>query len=217
MTGGQPGATFDDEVLIVRRRWESEETGFAVLDSDRGGDEIVLVGTIAHLEERERVRVAGVWQDDRRYGLQVKVSRAEPLPPSGATALIAYLRRVKHVGGVRAARLFDRFGDEVLDAFDRDPAAAFRSLGLSPRRTNEALRSWSALRSTRTLHLLLAPHGLTWLVPRIVAEYGDRAHEVVRRRPYDLTSVFGVGFHTADRIARAGGVPRDSPARTRAA
>jgi exodeoxyribonuclease V alpha subunit len=217
MSDGEPGAAFDDEVLIVRRRWASDETGFAVVDSERDGDEIVLVGTIAHLEERERVRVAGVWQHDRRYGLQVKVSRAEPLPPSGETALIAYLRRVKHVGGVRAARLLERYGDDVLDAIDRDPASAFRSLGLSPRRTNEAVRSWNALRSTRTLHLLLAPHGLTWLVPRLVKEYGDRAHEVVRRRPYDLTSVFGVGFHTADRIARAGGVPVDAPARTRAA
>jgi exodeoxyribonuclease V alpha subunit len=217
MIDGEPGTAFEGEVLIVRRRWASDETGFAVIDSDRDGDEIVLVGTIAHLEERERVRIAGVWQDDRRYGLQVKVARAEPLAPSGEAALIAYLRRVKHVGGVRAARLLDRHGEDVLEAIDRDPAVAFRALGLSPRRTNEAVRSWHGLRSTRTLHLLLAPHGLTWLVPRIVKEYGDRAHEVVRRRPYDLTSVFGVGFHTADRIARAGGVPADAPARTRAA
>src|SRR5215213_3053439 len=136
MIEGEPGAAFEDEVLIVRRRWASEETGFAVLDSDRGGDEIVLVGTIAHLEERERVRVAGVWQHDRRYGPQVKVARAEPLPPSGETALIAYLRRVKHIGGTRAARLLERYGDDVLDEIDRDPAAAFRRVGLSPRRTN---------------------------------------------------------------------------------
>jgi exodeoxyribonuclease V alpha subunit len=208
---------FEGEVLIRRRRWASEETGFAVLDAERDGDEIVLVGTIAHLEERERVRVAGVWQDDRRYGLQVKVASAEPLPPSGETALIAYLRRVKHVGGARAARLLERYGDDVLDAVDRDPAAAFRGLGLSGRRVEDAVRSWNALRSTRALHLLLASHGLTWLVPRIVKEYGDGAHDVVRRRPYELTSVFGVGFHTADRIARASGVAVDARERTRAA
>ena len=183
MIDGEPGAAFEAEVLIVKRRWASDESGFAVLDSERNGDEIVLVGTIAHLEERERVRVAGVWQNDRRFGPQVKVARAEPLPPSGETALIAYLRRVKHVGGTRAARLLDRYGDGVLDEIDRDPPLAFRSLGLNPRRTNEAVRSWHALRSTRTLHLLLAPHGLTWLVPRIVKEYGDRAHEVIKRRP----------------------------------
>jgi exodeoxyribonuclease V alpha subunit len=216
MIEGTPGTAFDDEVVVRRLRWASDETGFAVVDAERDGDEIVLVGTIAHLEERERVRIGGVWQDDRRFGMQVKVATAEPLAPSGDAALIAYLRRVKHVGGVRAARLLDRYGDGVLEEIDRDPHTAFRRLGLNPRRANEAVKSWNALRSTRALHLMLAPHGLGWLVPRIAKHYGDRAHHVVAARPYELTSVFGVGFHTADRIARAGGVAADSPARTRA-
>jgi exodeoxyribonuclease V alpha subunit len=216
MIESTPGTAFEDEVLIRRRRWASDETGFAVIDAERDGDEIVLVGTIAHLEERERVRIGGVWQDDRRFGLQVKVATAEPLAPSGDAALIAYLRRVKHVGGVRAARLLDHYGDGVLEEIDRDPHTAFRRLGLNPRRANEAVKAWNGLRSTRALHLMLAPHGLGWLVPRIAKHYGERAHHVVAARPYELTSVFGVGFHTADRIARAGGVAADSPARTRA-
>ncbi len=217
MTDGEPGTRFEDEVVIRRRLWASDESGFAVIDADRHGDEVVLVGTIAHLEERERVRIVGVWQDDRRFGMQVKVATAEPLAPSGDDALIAYLERVKHIGSRRAGRLLARHGAAVLEAIDRDPHAAFRSVGLNPRRTGEAVSSWNALRSTRALHLALAPHGLAWLVPRIVKHYGGAAHDVIRRRPYELTSVFGVGFQTADRIARAGGVAADSPARTRAA
>ena len=214
---GTPGAAFDDEVDVVRLRWSSDETGFAVVDADRDGDEIVLVGTLAHLEPRERVRVRGTWQEDRRFGLQVHVREAAPLPPSGDAALLAYLKRVRHIGAGRAGKLLDRHGDGVLAAIDRDPGAAFRWAGLNPRRVNEAVRSWDALRSTRALHLLLAPHGLAWLVPRIEKEHGERAYGVVRERPYDLTSVFGVGFATADAIARAAGVAADSPARARAA
>ena len=88
---------------------------------------------------------------------------------------------------------------------------------LLPKKVNEAVRSWNGLRATRALHLLLAPHGLAWLVARIHARYGDEAHLVVRERPYELTSVFGVGFQIADRIARAADVPADSPGRARAA
>src|SRR3954447_1325471 len=216
MTEGDPGAAFEDEVVVRRLRWTSEDSGFAVIDAERDGDDIVLVGPIGHLEERERARVAGVWQDDRRFGLQVKVAVAEPLPPSGEAALMTYLRRVRHVGTTRAARLLDRYGEGVLEAIDRDPRGAFRRLGLNPKRASEAVRSWHGLRSTRALHLLLAPHGLAWLVPKLAARYGELAHEMVRDRPCELTSVFGVGFHTADRIARAGGHPPDSPARTRA-
>ncbi len=214
---GTPGAPFEAEVAIVRLRWSSDETGFAVVDADRDGDELVLVGTLAHLEARERVFIRGTWQEDQRFGLQVRVREAEPLPPSGDAALLAYLKRVRHIGAGRAQKLLDRHGEEVLAVIDRDPGAAFRWAGLNPRRTNEAVRSWDALRSTRALHLLLAPHGLAWLVPRIEKEHGDKAFAVVRERPYDLTSVFGVGFATADAIARAAGIAADSPARARAA
>src|SRR4051812_19112331 len=216
MIEGIAGTPFEEEVLVRRRRWASDETGFAIIDADHDGDEIVLVGTIAHLEERERVRVSGQWQDDRRYGLQVKVVTAEPIAPTGDAALLAYLKRVRHVGTTRAERLLDLFGAAALDVIDRDPRAAFRRLGLSPGRVNEAVKSWDGLRSSRALHLLLAPHGLAWLVPRIERHYGPRAHRVVREHPYELTSVFGIGFHTADTIARSLEVPADSPARTRA-
>ena len=191
MIDGEPGTAFSDEVVVRRLRFTSEDSGFAVIDADRSGDDVVLVGTIAHLEERERVRIEGTWHDDRRFGMQVKVRVAEPVPPTGEEALIAYLKRVKHIGGGRAARLLERYGDGVLEAIDSDPAGAFRGVGLIPQRTNEAIRSWNKLRSTRALHLLLAPHGLAWLVPRIAAEYGDRANVVVKSRPYELTCVFG--------------------------
>ena len=210
------GTPFTGEVVVRRRRWASAETGFAVLDGESEGDAIVLVGALAHLEERERVRVSGVWQDDRRFGLQVRVATADPFGPAGETALLAYLRRVRHVGAARAARLLAAHGEDVLAAIDRDPDAAFQAAGLGGRRAREAVAAWHGLRSTRALHLLLAPHGLAWLVPRIAAHYGEQAHVVVRERPYELTSVFGVGFQTADRIARAGDAPLDAPGRTRA-
>src|SRR5215212_1165268 len=217
MIEGTPGTAFEGEVVVRRIRFAGEDGGFAVLDAERDGDELVLVGPVAHLEARERARIRGTWQDDRRFGMQVRVATAEPLAPSGDAALLAYLKRVKHVGPGRARQLLDRHGPGVLEAIDADPHGALRAAGLNPRRTNEAVRSWHGLRSSRALHLQLAPHGLAWLVPRITQEHGDRAHLVVRERPYELTSVFGVGFRIADAIARAGGIPRDAPARTRAA
>jgi exodeoxyribonuclease V alpha subunit len=209
---------FNAQVTVRRTRFANQATGWAVVDAmDEDGDEIVLVGPLHHLEQRERVHVVGTWQDDSRFGLQVKVTQADPLPPSDAEALLAYLVRVRHVGPKRAASLLDRYGEAgVLEAIDRDPAAAFRRAGLSGRRAREASQSWDALRVTRRLHLLLAPHGLAYLVTGIRREFGDAAHRVVRERPYELTSVFGVGFHVADRIAQGAGIPRESPERARA-
>ena len=218
MVEGEPGSRFEGEVVVERVRFVAADSGFAVVEAERAGDEIVLVGPLSHVEAGERVAVEGVWQDDRRFGMQVRVGRAEPLAPSGSKAVMAYLERVRHVGPGRAAKLLARFGeDEVIDAIDADPPRAFASVGLSLRQAGEAARSWDALRSTRALHLLLAPHGLAWLVTRIDKHYGPRAHRIVREEPYELTSVFGVGFAIADRIARAAGLAAESPARAAAA
>jgi exodeoxyribonuclease V alpha subunit len=217
MVEGSPGTRFEDEVVIDRVRFAAADTGFGVVEADRDGDEVILVGLIGHLEAGERVAVTGTWQDDKRFGMQVRVDAAQPVAPSGPKAVILYLERVKHVGPTRAARLYEQYGDAVLDAVDADPRGAFKAAGLGARQATEAARSWDALRSTRALHLLLAPHGLAWLVPRIDKHYGPTAHRVVREEPYELTSVFGVGFLIADRIARATGVVADSPARTAAA
>jgi exodeoxyribonuclease V alpha subunit len=210
---------FDADVTVRRTRYASDATGWAVLDADDdGGDHLVLVGPLTHLEARERAHVIGTWVDDSRYGLQVKVTEARPLPPADAEALGAYLRRVKHVGSKRAQALVDHFGEaSVFEAIDRDPRAAFAAVGISSGRAAEAAGSWNALRVTRQLHLLLAPHGLAYLAKRISEHYGPPAYRMVSENPYELTSVFGVGFLLADRIARATGAPVDVRARARAA
>jgi exodeoxyribonuclease V alpha subunit len=210
---------FDAEVTVRRTRYASDQSGWAVLDADgQDGAPLVLVGPLVHLEERERAHVIGTWVNDSRYGPQIKVSQARPLPPQDAQALVAYLRRVRHVGTKRARDLVTRFGPEaVLDAIDRDPDAAFATIGLRHARGEEAAASWHQLRVTRQLHMLLAPHGLAYLCGRIHEHYGSTAHRVVGEQPYELTSVFGVGFLIADRIARGGGVSADGPARERAA
>lgn len=211
------GTPFAAEVTVRGQRFANEDSGFAVLDADADGRHVVLVGPLAHLEARERASVTGSWVRDPRYGPQVRVREAHPLAPTDEAALVAYLRRVKHVGPRRAAALFAAHGEGVLSAIDADPRRAFARAGLSAARAGEAARSWDALRATRGLHLLLAPHGLAHLTGRIHRHYGDRAYRVVAERPYELTAVFGVGFPTADAIARGVGVPPDSPARARAA
>jgi exodeoxyribonuclease V alpha subunit len=210
--------SFDAEVTIRRTRYASETTGWAVIDaSDADGGSVVLVGPLIHLEERERARVIGTWVDDSRYGLQVKVSEARPLPPADADTLIAYLRRIKHVGLKRAALLVERYGaGAVIESIDSDPEGTFAAVGLRAGRAAEAAAAWNGMRVTRQLHLLLAPHGLGYLVKRVHTEYGSTAHRVVSQQPYELTSVFGVGFAIADRIARAGGIAAGAHARARA-
>ncbi len=209
---------FDDEVTAQRFRYRDEDAGWAVLQASVGdGDEITLVGPLAHLRQGERARILGSWVEDPRYGRQVKVAQAEPLDPADAESLATFLRAVKHIGPKRAERLIAHFGaPDTLRAIDDGPSRALAAAGLSRRALAEAVSSWDELRAQRNLHMLLAPHGLAYLSGRLVQAYGDGAARMVRDRPYELTSVFGVGFAIADRIARGLGCPLGDPERARA-
>jgi exodeoxyribonuclease V alpha subunit len=211
--------SFDAEITIRQVRFANPDSGWAVLEAaERDGTPVTLVGPLVHLEERERARVRGQWVNDSRYGPQVKVEEARPLPPEDPQALVVYLKRIRHVGSKRALELVDRHGAaHVLDAIDADPAAAFAAVGLRHLRAEQAADSWRELRITRRLHLMLAPHGLAYLATRIHEHYGNGAHEILTGNPYELTSVFGVGFAIADRIARAAGGLEDGSQRERAA
>ena len=195
--------SFDAPVTIRHIRFANDQSGWAVLDAaGPDGTPVALVGPLVHLEEGERARVVGEWVDDSRFGRQVKVSQASPLPPEDREAVLGYLRRVRHVGLHRAQTLVDRYGAaEVLDAIDADAETVFASIGLRGQRAAQAAGSWRELRVTRRLHLLLAPHGLAYLAGRIHEQHGARAHELIAADPFELTSVFGVGFAIADRIA----------------
>ncbi len=211
--------TFDDEVTVRYVRYANEQTGWAVLEAAAAdGSPVALVGPLVHLERGERARILGAWVNDGRYGRQVKVAQARPLPPEDLETLVGYLRRIKHIGAKRAVELVERFGlAEVLDAIDRDPPAAFAAVGLSRHRAQEATESWQGLRVTRRLHLLLAPHGLAYLAGRIHEHYGSEAYALLSDDPYALTSVFGVGFAIADRIAHATSAAANPAQRERAA
>ena len=147
------GAPFAAEVLIRFQRFANPETGWAVLDAEHDGDAIVLVGPLAHLEVRERVRVEGTWQHDKRFGPQVRVATAAPVGPSGEAALRRLSRRVRHVGRARAEQLLRAHGEDVLEAIDRDP------LGRVPRGRAEpaARRRGGALVGRAALHPRAAP------------------------------------------------------------
>jgi exodeoxyribonuclease V alpha subunit len=209
---------FDSEITVRRTRYLSPDAGWAVVDAaGDDGEDVVLVGPVGHLEEHERAHVVGRWVEDSRYGPQVQVAQAIPVSPIDAESVALYLRRVKHVGIKRAERLIDTYGaDQVLGVIDADAHRAFAAAGLRGEALAGAQASWERLRSTRRLHLLLAPHGLAYLVGRIHETYGDAAHRTVSENPYELTSVFGVGFAIADRIARGSGMLVDDPERIRA-
>jgi exodeoxyribonuclease V alpha subunit len=204
-------------VEVTAVRYALEEGDFAVLAgiSDEG-EEVVLTGALAHVHAGESVDVAGAWRRHPRHGPQFAVERVRVREPASEAALLAYLGSVKHVGPRGAAWLLDRHGPEaVLDAIDRDPERALRDVpGIGRQRIRAAVRSWEEQGALRAVRLFLESHGVpAAAAARIYRELGPGCVELLRTDPYAITEVEGIGFATADALARALGTPPDAPAR----
>src|SRR6266568_5008992 len=78
--------------------------------------------------------------------------------------------------------------------------------------------AWAAQKAIKEVMLFLQGHGVsTTYAVKIYKQYGDQAIDVVSRNPYQLAAdIFGIGFVTADTIARNLGIAADSDFRYQA-
>jgi exodeoxyribonuclease V alpha subunit len=110
------------------------------------------------------------------------------------------------------------FGTDILRVIEEEPGRLIEVPGLGPKRTNMIATTWEEQKLIKEVMVFLQGVGVSIsLAVRIYKKYGDASISVVRNEPYRLASdVWGIGFKTADTIARSVGIPHDSPARIKA-
>lgn len=195
-------------------RWSGDD--FAVLAAlTDDGEEVTLTGPLAHVHEGETLEVGGTWKEHPKHGRQFAVERVRIAAPASEDALLSYLASVKHVGPTGAAWLLEHHGAAVLEAIDRDPGGRLGEVpGIGKRRLPQAVESWERRGGERAIRLFLDEHGVpAAAASRLIRALGPGAIEQLRSDPYAATEVEGIGFATADALARALGVPEDDPAR----
>jgi len=210
------------EGIVERITFESPTSGFRVIKVAVEGrsDWLAVVGSFPPTAVGARVRVRGRIEQDRAHGPQLRAESLIELAPKTLAGLEKYLASglVKGVGEKLAKRIVEAFGLEALRVLDETPARLREVDGLGEKRAAAVERAWREQRALRDVMVFLQSHGASAaLAIRVVRRYGSRAIETVSREPYRLAlEVRGVGFKTADRIAKAIGVAADSPERMQA-
>ncbi len=202
---------------VMGIRWSVADGDFAVLDAvSDDGEAVVLVGALGHVREGESVAAGGGWRCHPRHGWQFSVQRARILEPVSDAAVASYLESVKHIGPRGAALLVERHGaGEVIAAIDRDPEGVLRGVpGIGVRRLGAAVQSWRDQRELRELRLFLDTHGVDAAsAGRIARHFGAGSIARLQREPFVICELDGIGFATADALARALDTPLDAPDR----
>src|SRR5918911_3718234 len=215
-----PLATLDG--VLERITYANEETGYTVarVTTGRSSDLLTVVGNLLGAQPGESLRLQGRWTSHAQYGRQFQVETYTTVLPATIQGIRRYLGSglIKGIGPRMAERIVDHFGPATLQVIEEDPKRLVEVPGLGPKRTAMITAAWAEQQAIKEVMVFLQGVGVsTSLAVRIYKQYGDASIAVVKNEPYRLASdVWGIGFKTADTIARAVGIPHDSPARVKA-
>ncbi len=207
---------------VLRITYENDKTGFRVLRvavSGRAEPE-PWVGVFQAAPPGSRVRATGRYVKDAKHGEQLKVETLITVAPSTLGGIERYLGSgmVPGIGPAYAKRIVEAFGMDTLGVLDRTPERLAEVPGLGARRMGSVVQAWEKHRAVGAIMIFLQQHGVSpSLATRIYKRFGPRAIDEVTKSPYRLAlDVWGVGFKTADRIARSVGIGADAPERAQA-
>ncbi|MQM27302.1 SF1B family DNA helicase RecD2 [Glycomyces albidus] len=212
------------EAVLERVTYANEETGYTIARASpaRGGQDLVtVVGPLLGAQVGESLSLTGRWSSHPKYGRQFEVWSYRTVLPATVQGIERYLGSglVKGIGPKTAAKIVAHFGTDTLDVIDADASRLAEVPGLGPKRTKAIAAAWEEQRAIKEVMVFLQSVDVsTSLAVRVYKQYGDASIGVVKNEPYRLANeVWGIGFKTADAIARAVGIPEDSPERIKAA
>lgn len=215
--------------VVERITFHNEENGYTVAKLTPENSpfhqfgqthEVTIVGTLASINVGESVELGGRWTLHGDYGKQFVVEQMRAVLPATIAGMEKYLGSglIRGVGPVTAKRIVKHFDVATLDVIEQTPERLLEVPGVGRKRVQMITQAWAEQRAIKEVMIFLQSHGVsTSLATKIYKHYGDDAIAVVRQDPYRLArDIFGIGFLTADKIARALGLPADAPQRVAA-
>ena len=185
------------------------------------GKETTCIGNSKDLQIGETVELAGEFFEDPIYGKEFRIKSYKVVPPADNESIERYLGSgaIKGIGQALAARIVSMFGKDTLRIIEEEPERLAEVKGISVRRAMEIAVQVEEKRDLRDAMMFLGKYDISQaLSVKIFDTYGQGLYTVMKENPYKLAEdISGVGFITADTIARRVGIPENSPMRLRCA
>ncbi|PRQ06991.1 ATP-dependent RecD-like DNA helicase [Enhygromyxa salina] len=203
------------EGVIERTVFHAPESRWTVLRAKVAGEValVTLVGRSAGIEDGADFSAHGRWAVHATHGRQFAFEALKLRRPTTAAQIAARLRTYPGIKEVMAERIVKRFGTDTLDVLDREPRRLLEVTGLGDKTLasitehHEQRQGPVVELENRLLELEVSPR----LADALNQRYHDQAMAMLEHHPYRLArDVRGIGFQTADKIARALGVDLES-------
>ncbi len=177
---------------------------------------ITVKGIVFNTHEHETLRLKGSWENHKTYGRQFSIREFMPVEPTSEEGMVRYLSSevFKGIGKKTAERIVKKFGKDTFKIIDSSPKLLSKVKGVGRKQQKSLLEAWDDQRGLRDVMTFLRGVGISHAyAQRIFAKNGLNSIPLIKANPYQLTDIPGIGFLTADGIARNLGFDNNSPHR----
>ena len=207
--------------VVERITYQNAENGYSVMKVKvKGYDDLVtLVGNLLDVPAGSVLLCEGEWRVDKRYGQQFQCETWEEVMPATAYGIEKYLGSglVKGIGPKFAKLIVGHFGTDTIEVIETDIERLYEVPGIGKKRVEKIRESWEKQKDIKNVMIFLQGFGVsTAYAAKIYRQYGKESIDKVKENPYRLADdIWGIGFKTADGIARKMGYEMNDERRLR--
>ena len=207
--------------VVERITYKNDENGYSVLKCRIKGyiDLMAVIGILPDVFVGSVLDVKGSWSVNPKYGKQFEVQDFEVTLPATVYGIEKYLGSgmVKGIGPKFARKIVEKFGKDTLEIIETDPDRLNEIPGIGKTRVERLKKSWADQKEIKNIMLFLQSHEVsTAHATKIYKQYGSDSINIVKNNPYKLADdIWGIGFQTADTIAKKLGMENDKYVRLR--
>lgn len=207
--------------VVERITYQNAENGYSVMKVKVKGydDHVTLVGNLLEVPAGSVLLCEGEWRVDKRYGQQFQCETWEEVMPATAYGIEKYLGSglVKGIGPKFAKLIVGHFGTDTIEVIETDIERLYEVPGIGKKRVEKIRESWEKQKDIKNVMLFLQGFGVsTAYAAKIYRQYGKESIDKVKENPYRLADdIWGIGFKTADGIARKMGYEMNDERRLR--
>lgn len=194
------------EIITFR----NEENGYTVLTLSSGKKDIKVTGVFGYIGEGEYIEVEGEEVFHPVFGEQIKMKSYKTIPATDEYSIRKYLGSgaIKGLGIALADRIVDKFKEDTFRIVDEEPERLEEVRGISYRKAMDIASQIQAKKDIRDAMIFLQKYGISSAMSlKIYNFYGEEIYQIIKKNPYRIADeIRGVGFTTADEIAKRAGV-----------
>lgn len=202
------------EGIVETVVFRNEDNGYTICKLKCDKEVVTIVGVIPFINESQEYSVQGEWTVHPKFGKQFKIEAIHEIIPTTTSGIEKYLASgvIEGIGKVTAKKIVEFFGEDAIKILDSNIEKLEEIPGIGKKRINTIMKSYLEQRVTKDIIIFFQSYGITVnMAMKIYKKFGTNCINIVKDNPYILPEyISGIGFKTADSIAKSLGIEKDS-------